>query len=125
MEDEIHRRKAAFETLVREISKKLSKSDMDGIEVSEGGSREKGGRKLLEYLQRKGKFSLWRTSRLRQILKECERYDLEVNSWVELQKGVGLDFVGTHQLAGEVDFLQSEDRSPSFSFPVGCLRTWN
>ena len=36
MEDEIHRRKAAFETLVREISKKLSKSDMDGIEVSEG-----------------------------------------------------------------------------------------
>jgi hypothetical protein len=80
MEDEIHRRKAAFETLVREISKKLSKSDMDGIEVSEGVRGK-------EYLQRKGKFSLWRTSRLRQILKECERYDLAVKHYQLLDLG--------------------------------------
>ena len=82
MEEQIQHRKVAFDNMVREVAKKLGKMDMDGIEVAEevpDNSREKGGSKLLEYLQRQGKFSLWRTSGLRQILRDCERYDLAEN----------------------------------------------
>ena len=72
-------RQAAFRALLRDVGKQLSKPDTDSIEVYENvpeGDREKGGIKLLEYLQKKGRFSLWKTEPFREILRNCDRFDL-------------------------------------------------
>ena len=79
MEQEERQRQAAFRALIRDVGKQLGKPDRDSIEVYEKvpeGDREKGGIKLLEHLQKNGKFSLWRTGPLREILRNCDRFDL-------------------------------------------------
>ena len=94
MESDLSKRKAAFQVLLRDVGKQLGKHDTDEIEVLEGvpqDKREKGGIKLLEHLQRKGRFSLWKTQPLREILRNCHRYDLAD----DLVKNYQLQFVDT------------------------------
>ena len=72
-------RRKAFNALVQEVGTQLARADVDSLEVSERvpeASREKGGVKLLEQLWKQGKFSLWRTAGLCDILRKCGRCDL-------------------------------------------------
>lgn len=78
-DEDFRQRRIAFAVLLKELAMRLSKENIDIIEVSECVPqlyREKGGMKLLEYLQHQGKFSLWRTAKLREILRNCDRHDL-------------------------------------------------
>ena len=72
-------RRDAFDDLLQELGSQLFKSNLDTLEVLERvpeDLREKGGIKLLEYFRNQGKFSLWRTATLHNILSKCGRYDL-------------------------------------------------
>ena len=78
MED-IKERQASFRELLRNVGKQLGKADTASIEVFENvpdDERDKGGFKLLEYLQKRGRFTLWKTEPLRDILRNCDRHDL-------------------------------------------------
>ena len=78
-ESDLTKRRAGYQTLLRDVGKQLSKPDTDSIEFSEKvpeDDRGKGGIKLLEHLQNKGRFSLWRTEPLRDVLRSCDRCDL-------------------------------------------------
>lgn len=69
----------AFDELLQELGSQLSKTNLDSLEVLERvpeDMREKGGIKLLEYFRNQGRFSLWRTASLHDILRKCGRYDL-------------------------------------------------
>ena len=72
-------RLSAFQELMYKIGNRLNKEDMNNIEVFEvvpQEHREKGGMKLLEYLQKQGKCFVWRTSQLREMLRKYGRCDL-------------------------------------------------
>lgn len=72
-------RRNVFDELLQELGSQLSKANLDSLEVLERvpeDMREKGGIKLLEYFRNQGRFSLWRTASLHDILRRCGRYDL-------------------------------------------------
>ena len=81
MEEELRYdgRRDAFDDLLQELGSQLSKTNLDSLEVLERvpeDLREKGGIKLLEYFRNQGRFTLWRTASLHDILRKCGRYDL-------------------------------------------------
>ena len=78
-ESDLAKRRAAYQALLRDVGKQLSTLNTDSIEFSENvpeDDRGKTGIKLLEHLQNKGRFSLWRTEPLRDVLRSCDRCDL-------------------------------------------------
>ena len=80
--EDVKSRKVAFQALLRDVGQQLGKSDTETIELFEEvpvDERGKGGIRLLEHLQRKGSFSLWKIQPLRKILRECNRCDIADN----------------------------------------------
>ena len=78
-ESDLTKRRVAYLALLRDVGKQLCKLNTDSIEFSENVSeddRGKGGIKLLEHLQNKGRFSPWKTEPLRGVLRSCDRCDL-------------------------------------------------
>ena len=80
--EDVKSRKVAFQALLRDVGQQLGKSDTETIELFEEvpvDERGKGGIRLLEHLQRKGRFSLWKIQPLREVLRECNRCDIADN----------------------------------------------